>query len=1118
MWYPSQKRTLELNRQLHKLEDHSVIDKMSLYDFLTKASAGIHFLATENKLPDYRIWDWIWIGSQLRINFLSNKNIATPALKGLLYLLDWSKKEHLDGETALKDIRWVTETTIESLGMISGGNSRKICLSADELKLVNEMWCSFLPCDDFNFDVIQDKIIPYLEKFSCVSGDGYIREVCSKINYLIDTAYADKDESKWATSALRYLVHKEDVVPDDLGYFGLVDDIYVIEQTISLIEKERNWKPFLLNLNEKWPCLSETIFSECEHQVKLSNFNLTVTGAVLHSLSKKEKTNVILSDIGPTGLTSAFFAVISSIKNQYHENRKSLEILSAGDHIILKSSGTVIKAIYNGMFSREGQNYHFIKLSRKGSVSVSDDIIALMRKSPVNHRQLSSHTAYHNWKQSYSPHPLSNLIGNDVNLDTVNPEILLITRKNNLEWFHSRLKPFGTSIASLIGVRYISSTLNISDLSGTRQVNPLLWCCSDPSVAIELLEGENFRSQFKAKSIIIDAALLASDSFDLASRLMRLPDVGAVSVCGLHERESWRYLQGKGFENWHICIDDVEPNYHDSKISKNIGDAELSVYLKRHRLQMQSSTYTHLVENNFIEKLEKTVRKLRRKADYDPDSGLEVVTIVATALLGAVRKLVLCPDENERGEINRMAKNLMLHCNTMMNFDEDVLNLYQIGKGFCETSQTLASRETKIREILSSHTKQPIAVLCHSSTLAQKQREKSAGDIAFQHVQWLSIDQLRKKEPFETLIISGWLNKLVMREVRNCGFALNKHYIFFPFEKNWDQGSIRAGNVSHTELYIQNEKRLATLGKEYGFSPVNGVGNWQSEETSPAERMVREFDEVSASGVLSHSEWLETKLADTIRKEGRQQAGGESVTRGKLVIFENPGYYIYLPPGGKVICLSNVLDASNNIILDQQTIDSGVSEQLINWPVRNVKPGALLAFPEEKKGDLLDSLANTILENPEETRRLANLWRKALIHAFQTHYANLSELKEGLEKAGISRTVMTLQHWLYSTDIIAPQHCNEEIPIIAKFTGDLELENNLSLVLLSIDQIYKARRRATGKVVEQLLQGDIDHEEGVISLKLDDQEIIYRMLRVKTVDPPVEVVEDKVGVLQYLMA
>ena len=34
----------------------------------------------------------------------------------------------------------------------------------------------------------------------------------------------------------------------------------------------------------------------------------------------------------------------------------------------------------------------------------------------------------------------------------------------------------------------------------------------------------------------------------------------------------------------------------------------------------------------------------------------------------------------------------------------------------------------------------------------------------------------------------------------------------------------------------------------------------------------------------------------------------------------------------------------------------------------------------------------------------------------------------------------------------------------------------------------------------------------------DGQEIIYRMLRVKNVDPVTEVLEDKVGVLQYLMA
>ncbi len=483
-----------------------------------------------------------------------------------------------------------------------------------------------------------------------------------------------------------------------------------------------------------------------------------------------------------------------------------------------------------------------------------------------------------------------------------------------------------------------------------------------------------------------------------------------------------------------------------------------------------------------------------------------------------MRKLVLCPDENERGDIHRLAKNLVLHSNTMMHFDDEVKKLYQIAKGFCEDEQPFDSRQTGIYEILNLHPKRPVAVLCPSLNSAKKQRQKAAGDTKLRRVQWLSIDQLRKKKTLGTLIISGWLNKLVMREVRNCGFALNKYFIFYPFERDWDQGSIRAGKLSLTELHRQNEKRLVALGKEYGLKPAEGDSKWLPSTIPPEEEMSSEYDEMSETGVLSHSEWLEEKMADTIRKKEHQRVDGVSITKGKLIIFENPGYYIYLPPRGKVICLSNVLDASNNIILDQKTIDKGISEQLISWQVKDVSAGSLLAFPEEKKGDLLDSLANKILKNPEEIRRQANLWKTALVRKFDKDYDNLSELREDLEIAGISRTVATLQHWIYSTDIIAPQHCNEEIPILAEFTHDIDLEKNLKLVLSSIDQIYRARRRAAGKVVEQLLQGDIDHEEGMISLKHDSQEIIYRMLRVKSVDPPVEVVDDKIGVLQYLLA
>ena len=68
MWYPSQRKINQIKNSLSTTSDTLPVDETSLNDFLSKVSVAIHSLASGGRLPSHRVWDWIWIGSQLRIN------------------------------------------------------------------------------------------------------------------------------------------------------------------------------------------------------------------------------------------------------------------------------------------------------------------------------------------------------------------------------------------------------------------------------------------------------------------------------------------------------------------------------------------------------------------------------------------------------------------------------------------------------------------------------------------------------------------------------------------------------------------------------------------------------------------------------------------------------------------------------------------------------------------------------------------------------------------------------------------------------------------------------------------------------------------------------------------
>lgn len=73
MWYPPKERIEQLESQLAALDDRPSYCDDHFEDFLVRISACIRQLAVNKLVPPSYLRDWIWIGSQFRIHYMTDK-------------------------------------------------------------------------------------------------------------------------------------------------------------------------------------------------------------------------------------------------------------------------------------------------------------------------------------------------------------------------------------------------------------------------------------------------------------------------------------------------------------------------------------------------------------------------------------------------------------------------------------------------------------------------------------------------------------------------------------------------------------------------------------------------------------------------------------------------------------------------------------------------------------------------------------------------------------------------------------------------------------------------------------------------------------------------------------
>lgn len=1098
MWYPPKERTQKIDAELENLEGAAASEEFRSSSFLVSVSAAVRQLAVGRTIAQAQLRDWIWIGSQYRLNSGKRNRASAISLRALLFLAKHVGKTDATPEELRRDLNWVTDSTISELIGELGANATNRFMSQEETALVESrletLTLNSLPLNPEE----RVRLEEYLTLFRDVASEVYLPGIAELVTKIATHAESDSINQVLATACLRYVLEEDDVVSDSLGYLGLVDDIHALELTYRRLEQRSTWQPVVDSLNSRYPYLTRVSFAESDGVVRLSPYMQAIFGAGTGELGQAgTRACLVLPETRICGLIASFLAALESIRRQTDLDQESLEF-RPGDDIFFGDAAADIRARYHGVLEVAGQNFHMIEL-RNGRQNIAEHLLRQARKAASPHARLSKQEDFQEWKRTHSPSPLTFLVGGEFKLKDVRPEVLFLTKRHRLDALLPEVKPMGQTISDLVGIKYISSRGNEENLSRSSGREPLIWACSDVVTAKELLRSRE--QGFNPRFIISDEP---EQAFDLDAATAGDGDTNAYShlvFAPLHAMEAVQQLAKQNFNIWFLKQSDVflVPNREINRRALSAG--AVSRFQRRQEIQSHVVTEIRDVQSDPIEFLHEYQREFRKASRNGGDPHLELLAASIGVFLRRFTRFPLEFGEFEKDELRKLLKAVASQAAVLADYNADVSGFLGHNKSLLEGDLPENPKAAMLESIIRDHPYADIAVACPSSQVAALAEQRTQACPVLGRARWLSALEVRRNAPFGRVIVPGWIDKHTMREFRNNGYAEHIDLLLYGFEKEWEAKSRKAlksweGRLTRTmrTQWVEAKERFGDI-EEPAF-----IADSREEPGSIDGGLESEPD----------TDLYDVKFIDAIRRSTQENRAGQPIVKARLVTFDEPGTYIYLPPNGSVISLSRAIGAVGG------SIEGKMAERLIRCPVEEIGPGDLLAFPMDSKSDLLSTLAERFLRDSGETIRSADLWREALRRYLGRTGKNETALQRELEKAGLKRHPFTIRLWIAGMDIVAPLQYAEAVPIIAEVTRDEELMSVKEKVIEAIDMVYQARWMAAGELLRQLARQDIVFSEGLASVTIEGFNVQYRLMRVGVIDPPTLVPQDYVGVLSNI--
>lgn len=1087
-WYPKKSRADELTARLRRLEEafsdglDAGSDRLAhLSDRLTQALARSDF-------PSAQIGRWLWIASQYRLYATSEPQVAALAAGALVFLEEALTRRALDNDDR-RELNWILETAVGRLAARVGPAHIKGCLSSEELHHIDERLSSYNDAEPFDVDSVVAGVRRQLAVIEKFGGLGDWAGLSTKTEALIAAAARPGPENAPARAALRYLAELHDVVADNVGVLGLIDDIYVLEWAYAAVENQTLCLPILDALSERWPFVATLGLGA--RGAQLDRFGRYVVCAALKTLSTFGAGTLVLREAGPYPIIAAVAAAVEAVSAQAHVFEEEMELWKLGCPVTIGDGTVIFHARWGGPVQGTVRPRYRLHVADKGTISVGEEVLPYLAHAPREWKRLANGTHILTWLKDRNIDGLIGLTGSGRRRPSHHEAVLLLTPRAKLDRYLSALSPQGLTPAALLGACWVDAQGRSHPLPGSATDRPLLYACGDVGAASDLLSDPP--EHIDGWRVLVDGAGPGRTLHAALAASGRLEDTRLCVFAQLHEREGVSGLLDQGLEDvWYLEDQDIEvpPMVHPGKSTEI---EPLARFFGRQSAHWTAAYSVRLGEDSVLDAVADCLRRSNVRRSGDP--ALDALDLTVAAFLRRATAHPL-PDKDDRSALEGLAAAIVGQASMLAVYEPHAAEVRALFADFAADASGGDRRGALLDLVASFRADEAVAVVCRSAATADRCRAAAAATDGLGTFEWMTIESLRASAPYDRVVVPGWLGRHTMRELSNVGFGAHTDMLLLPFERQWYDKTISSGRRWERRL----ERCTAQILKRIVDSGLEATElRWHEQASRRVE--LQAANDVEPIDDAPDTAQAEARAIEGIRKALPSAAYRSEVAKAQLVLFTDPGAFALLPPAGHVIVLPDDAGASGE--------NSG--ERRLLTPVSALAPGMLTALPLETDRDLVDAWADRILADGGALRARADLWKVALKRHFAATGESYARFARRLGEAGERRDALTIRSWANDTRSIAPRNYRRILPLIADLAGDAELRGRLEDSATAIDGVYRARADAVDAIVREIFSGAIDLSQPTIAFEVESKRVVYALARLERLAGIQEVPSELIG-------
>jgi len=997
--------------------------------------------------------DIIWIGSQARIfqdNIEIHKCVDTFLKEASKILYNEDQFEiHLNtiiGITIPKIKKYIPNVL----------PSIKSCLTKNEIKLIKDQLDEYELSNILNedaYDIDKSKQMQLIKRYIKSPS---LMEFSTKVEILLDIATGDSENAPIASASINYLLATDDVINDDLGILGLVDDMYAIELGIRNTNPQNLFNRLVNKHNSKYPSFD---LPAIDSGTPLSLINLeNLVKASYTKIDDDEplKRLLIVPDTGPLHILSAMGkAICNRLDNSKAIVNNSIPF-NQGDKILIgeipavSHGNTYMKKVFVEYDSPvvRAPNLFYVRTAGEGEketipkITLFDSSLCLDKEQKISTRNDLKKFKREDGKKII---PWGSIEFNK-NIKTIpaDSKIFIFCKKNNLELYLNE-EVYGVPIKSWFGLRYFNKDFKFKDHISPYSLfpEPMFYSASNKEIAMEMIKGkwEEENIARKPNLIIIKEPSWLED-LEFLKLLRKCED--DIVIENDFFRKSNSLIRQYGFDVLAAKPDALIP-IKESKNSINQSLIE--------RFLMKSQPFKiipKIIDSSALDKIYTLMQKTNFSSDH---------LIFKYQLLNLLKKIRIrvIPHTQETSldlsiDFTKVTEELTF----LSKVNSEYLNLSRLI--LAHTNDLLElDRSEAIKDCLSKL--KPSAKTRIVINRAQLKEAKKIFNVGSRNLDFILPSELENQKDLKNVIIPFFLGTEYSTKLRNFKYADN--HIFLMSESEM---------IVH-KLMQKREKEL--FNNLYSDSYV-AQSKTASVSQNDIEIAVSEID--PSTNIFHHS--------ISIVNSQFQSSNGDENIDSRIFSLEND-QTIILPVGGSAL-ISDPDSLSHSPVLNR---------------VSNFDIGDKLIIPKSFSGhDLLEAvLRSNSAQYAEYTKidKRASAWQEILKEYKINNDLDLSGLHKELRKVGIKRNIATIRSWINDTDTVAPRDRDD---IISKIYS-LEHTSHVSkkACLKSIKIIYNAREDARSVLVSNLKDKIIKNDQSSFRVVINEMEIDFQILKIESV-------------------